>query len=297
MAIDISVVGRNGVQRSHRGRHHVVQPHRAQQHRGAEVRTAAHRRGRGFGSRLLRGEAAYCGRIMPLVRAIHRARHVPLVPGSSGPAPTCGGRLIGWLKFRRLGVLWRHLMLPFAPNATCLERAHCGSESRHSQRRPTTLVRRQGATSRGRRCRYISAPRPNLTASSRRVDNFFASGPCPPPAPRRALGPRITPCGAGTARRRSTASPRAIIASGQSVCEHDRGRACPSETPLDDHDEVAHRVGQRGVCSQSGMFSIGLAKPDSSIAGTMNTNAPRIACCCVLASDETNSPTPITASR
>jgi len=50
------------------------------------------------------------------------------------------------------------------------------------------------------------------------------------------------------------------------------------------------------VCNQSGMFSIGLAKPDSSIIGTMNENVPRIACCCVRASDEMNSPMPMTAT-
>ena len=37
------------------------------------------------------------------------------------------------------------------------------------------------------------------------------------------------------------------------------------------------------VCSQRGMFAIGVAKPERVIAGTMKTKAPRIACCCVWA--------------
>ena len=50
-------------------------------------------------------------------------------------------------------------------------------------------------------------------------------------------------------------------------------------------------------CSQAGMFSIGVANPESSVAGTRNTKAPRIACCCVAQSDEMKRPIPATAAR
>ena len=51
------------------------------------------------------------------------------------------------------------------------------------------------------------------------------------------------------------------------------------------------------VCSQSGMFPTGLAKPDSNMAGTMNMKEYKMACCCVLAKLEMNSPMPIRANK
>lgn len=48
-------------------------------------------------------------------------------------------------------------------------------------------------------------------------------------------------------------------------------------------------------CSQTGMFSIGVANPDNKIEGIIKTNVPKTACCCVEEIEEINNPTPLIA--
>lgn len=49
-------------------------------------------------------------------------------------------------------------------------------------------------------------------------------------------------------------------------------------------------------CSQAGIFSIGVVNPDKTEAGMMKMKEPRRACCMVVESEETTSPTPTMAT-
>jgi hypothetical protein len=60
-----------------------------------------------------------------------------------------------------------------------------------------------------------------------------------------------------------------------------------------------YRSGSSNVmyCTARGIFAIGVAKPDRTIAGTMKRKTPSSPCCCVTARDEIISPMPTVESK
>ena len=88
-----------------------------------------------------------------------------------------------------------------------------------------------------------------------------------------------------------------ITAIGQN-CPSNKLNGVPSRnTPR--KTAIKYRIGLINVifCTSSGMFLMGVAKPDKMMDGTKKMNAPNSPCCCVAANDEIINPTPTPDSK